>query len=133
MSAYKINLANSAQRHYLAAELLFPTERKDVAGYLFGIAAECAIKQIMSRSGIRPLDPQSRRDDPFFAHFPQMKALLRNKISGRNSQILLRFIETSFMQDWDTDMRYAPSGDIDFKWVERWREHAKIAVHAMNS
>lgn len=133
MSAYKIGLANSAQRHYLAAETLFEGSRKDVAGYLFGIAAECAIKQLMSQSGIRPLDPKCRRDDPFFAHFPQLKALLRNKISGRNSQVLLRFIDCAFMQDWDTDMRYAPSTDIDVRWVERWRVHAKAAIHAMNS
>lgn len=132
MSAYTINLENAAERHYSAGEHLYSdTHRKDVAGYLYGIAAECAVKELMRRSGIRQLE--NRRDDPFFAHFPDLKTLLRNRIQGRNSQVILRFIADSFMQEWDVAMRYAPSGDIAPPKVERWREQAKQAINAMKS
>lgn len=132
MSTYKIDLINAAERHYSAGEYLYSdTHRKDVAGYLYGIAAECAVKELMRRSGIKRL--ANRRDDPFFAHFPNLKTLLRNRIHGRNSQVILRFIEDSFMQEWDVAMRYAPSGDIALRKVERWREQAMQAISAMKS
>jgi hypothetical protein len=43
------NLPEAARRHLHAADLLCdePRHRKDVAGYLYGIAAECAIKQML--------------------------------------------------------------------------------------
>ncbi|MFH1027229.1 MAG: hypothetical protein V1791_04430, partial [Pseudomonadota bacterium] len=77
--AYPICLEKAARRHFDAGEHLYNgTHRKDVAGYLYGISAECAIKEIMSRIGIRPLKQQFRKKDAFFAHFPELKMLLRN-------------------------------------------------------
>lgn len=129
---YSIDLANAAIRHYEAGEHLHSTsQRQDVAGYLFGIAAECAVKELMRRSGMRPHIPENRRENPFYAHFPELKTLLRNRIYGRNSQVTQRFIEASFLHEWDTDMRYAPAKDIDPRKVERWREQAKHAINAM--
>lgn len=131
--AYLICLEKAALRHFDAAEHLYnDTHRKDVAGYLYGISAECAIKEILSRSGFRSLLPQVRKNNPFFAHFPELKALLRNHLRGRYAQALQRFIEDQYMQEWDVKMRYAPSSDIDQKVVARWREQAKQAISAMN-
>lgn len=47
-----------------------------VAGYLFGLAGELAIKQIMIESGMRPKTPKGQRDDPIYAHFPTLRTLL---------------------------------------------------------
>jgi hypothetical protein len=44
--AFTNKLPKAAYRHLEAADMLCadPGRRKDVAGYLYGIAAECAIK-----------------------------------------------------------------------------------------
>ena len=134
--AYSLDLRNSAERHFRAAEKLNdPAHRPatpDVAGYLYGVAAECALKQIMRESGIRPLPAEERRDDPYFAHFPTLKTMLRDNIHGRRAGELRRFAEDdALMSEWDTAMRYAPGKEITERRVGRWREHAQRLVHAM--
>lgn len=62
-----MDLLNAARRHLEAAELLDqpnPQGRRDVAGYLYGIAAECSLKAIMWKSGMR--QQPNQKDDPFF-------------------------------------------------------------------
>src|SRR5580700_6528856 len=95
--AYSQDLRNAADRHFNAAERLNDAAtrppRRDVAGYLYGVAGECALKQIMRESLIRPLPPEQRRDDPYYAHFPVLKTLLRDRISGRRAGDLRTFAE----------------------------------------
>lgn len=66
---YPRDLTGSARRHLLAADRLIETDRVDVAGYLYGWAAECALKQIMFDSGMRELAQDKRRDDPYLRSF----------------------------------------------------------------
>lgn len=133
MSKYSTDLAKSARRH-LAGALDSEARHNGIAGYLFGIAAECAVKAIMRDSAMRPLSPEARRDDPYYAHFPQLKTMLRNSAHGRRAGELRRWSEDpNFMRDWDTDMRYAPAKDIASSDVARWRESAEQAIGAMNA
>jgi hypothetical protein len=81
--SYAHDFRKAAHRHLDAGERLNETARADVAGYLFGIAAECALKHLMLTSGMRPLPIESRREDPFYAHFEELKAILRDSASGR--------------------------------------------------
>ena len=87
--AYSLDLRNSAERHFRAAEKLNdPAHRPatpDVAGYLMGGCRECALEQIMRESGIRPLPVEQRRDDPYFLRSPPLKTMLRNNIRGRRA------------------------------------------------
>ena len=130
--SYTIELEKSAERHYLAGEHLGSCPRhKAIAGYLYGIAAECAIKHMMQQSNIRPLP--DRRQDPFYAHFPELKGLLSNLIQGRGAAQFQRFLCDDFMQEWDVKMRYAPDKDIDQRKVDKWRNHANNALNAMRS
>jgi hypothetical protein len=135
--AYSQDLASAARRHLAAADRLDAADaahlrKRDVAGYLYGIAGECALKQIMRESGIRPLDRSERREDPYYAHFPELKAMLGESISGRHSGTLRRFSEDSaLMNHWDTDMRYAPGKDVKPDHVDRWKEHAQEIVDRM--
>lgn len=109
-------------------------KHRAIAGYLFGIAAECAMKEIMRDSGMRPLPAAQRRDDPFYAHLPQLKTMLRTAAQGRRAGELRRWSEdNSFMREWDTDMRYAPAKDIERADIDRWRSHATIVLAAMNA
>ncbi len=132
--AYGTDLPASARRHLEAAHLLYDAgKRRDVAGYL-SIAAECAVKAMMAEAGLRPLAKDKRREDPFYAHFPELKTLLRDSQLGRAAMPLLKFIDSSnFMGQWDTDMRYCKGDDIDQNWVERWRDQAKDAVGAIGT
>lgn len=137
MSKYSIDLAKSARRHFTAA-LHLNEERQatdgTIAGYLFGIAAECAMKEIMRNSGMRPLPTEQRREDPFYAHFPQLKTMLCNSAHGRRAGELRKWSsDGNFMRDWDTDMRYAPGRDIERMDALRWRKGAELVLAAMNA
>ena len=136
MSKYSIDLAKSARRHLATATHLDDVGSKHgaIAGYLFGIAAECAMKEIMRDSGMRRLPPEKRRDDPFYAHFPQLKTMLRNAAHGRRAGELRKWSEDdNFMREWDTDMRYAPGKDVEPADVVRWRGNAELVLQAMSA
>src|SRR4051812_19529563 len=85
--AYGQNLASAARRHLRSAQLLLRVVAagaqpgcRAVAGYLFGLSAELALKEIMRDSGMTPLSPDDRHNDPFYAHFPSLKTLLRDNL-----------------------------------------------------
>ena len=59
--AYKSNYPAAARRHLDAADAPYgPERRRVVAGYLYGIAAECALKALMKEAGLRPLGNDNR-------------------------------------------------------------------------
>lgn len=139
--AYSQNLMVSARRHLHSASLLFGSESagsqpgaKAVAGYLFGLSGELALKEIMRMSGMRPLQPADRRNDPFYAHFPELKTLLRDSAKGRRSGELRRLAENSnLFQNWDTEMRYAPTSEIQESWIRTWKQSAEELIKLMDS
>jgi len=133
--AYTIDLADAARRHQQAAECLHECEpscrRRDVAGYLYGLAAECALKQIFLLS-YRGRPPENKKEDPLYAHFPELKTMLRDGAQGRHAEILRRFAEDdAFMNEWDIAMRYAPKRDIPDRLVERWRAQTQLVMSKM--
>jgi hypothetical protein len=124
---FTASLRAAANRHLEAAATLDSGRRRDVAGYLFGIAAECAIKELMNLAGIRDKEAQ-------YQHFPELRTTLRNSLHGRNAQALMAFIaDDAFMNNWHIGMRYADSKQIDQKWVDSWRKQAKDVVSSMNA
>lgn len=138
--AYSQDMRKAAHRHLRAAQILYDQVGagnqpgcKAVAGYLFGLAGELAVKVLMRASGMNPLPPEQRRDDPFFAHFPELRTML-SVAKGRRSEELRRFSEDSnLFQQWDTAMRYAPTKDIKPDWVERWRASAEQLIERMET
>lgn len=138
---YPPDLPSAARRHLEAADRLaeFDGElpkgpRRDVAGYLYGIAAECALKAMMIDVPLRPLAPSRRREDPFYAHFPALRTMLRDTLHGRTSLPLLKLISSdAFLMEWDTDMRYARASAIPDRLVVAWRSAARDAVGAMDT
>ena len=75
--SFNTDWGKAAFRHQEAAETLNVGRRRDVAGYLYGLAAECAIKKLMLASGMRP-SASRNGDDPFYAHFSRLKTILRD-------------------------------------------------------
>ena len=133
--AYRRDLAKSARRHFEAAtHLNQPGGRKDIAGYLYGIAAECALKEIMRQHGLRPRQPEPQRDDPFYLHFPALKTALRDEPIGRHQSVLHKYAkDPKLMQEWDIQMRYAPSADVLEKPIDEWAAQAKQLVEEMGT
>ncbi len=119
--AYGSDLPSAARRHLHAAEVLDENKRRDVAGYLYGIAAECAVKAIAIG--------QLRQDDWHLKHFPDLRTLLRDGIYGRKLAVLSQFInDDSFMNNWDVKMRYASGKEILDRWVDDWKRQARQVV-----
>jgi hypothetical protein len=139
--AYSQDMRKAAIRHLRAAQILYerggPGEQpgcKAVAGYLFGLAGELAIKELMRESGMIPLPHEERRDDPFFAHFPVLKTLLSLTAKGRRAGDLRKISEDSrLFQNWDVSMRYAPTKEIGAIWVETWKVSAERLVERMGT
>jgi hypothetical protein len=136
---YGQDYASAARRHLKAAQVLHETSSpgaqpgcQAVAGYLFGICGELAIKEMMRQSGMKPLHPEERRDDPFYAHFPELKTRLRDSNRGRRSGALDRLAkDPTLFQYWDTEMRYASTAEIRVEWVSKWKETAERLVDQM--
>jgi hypothetical protein len=137
--AYGRELAGSARRHLTAATWLYSDTRpssargnKAVAGYLFGVAGELALKKMMAESGMRPLDESEKREDPMFAHFPKLKTFLLDTAQGRRQEELLRYArDGALFRNWDTKMRYAPTSDITDELTALWKSQAEALVNAM--
>jgi hypothetical protein len=137
--AYSHNYQISARRHLRAADILFAADgagaqpgAKAVAGYLYGLAGELAVKHMMIQSGMHPLAPEQRRDDPFYRHFPELKSYLLTTAHGRRSGELVRIAQTAqIFQEWSTDVRYAPTQEVPSQHVDRWQGDAKRLVAQM--
>jgi hypothetical protein len=138
--AYSQDLQGSARRHLRAATELHQVASagaqpgcQAVAGYLYGLAGELAVKELMRNSGMAPLPPDERRDDPYYAHFPELKTQLRNTAQGRRSGELLAIANSDHFQNWSTNMRYAPTADVRPGWIDAWEASARSLVETMES
>lgn len=129
---YGIDLRNAACRHINAADTLFKCYREDIAGYLYGLAAEMAIKKMAS------LVPNLRQDLFFYAHFPELRTELRRHLRdhavGRRAARLKNLLQDdSFMNEWHVQMRYAHAKDVRQKRVSDWQKQAHSAVEIMSA
>jgi hypothetical protein len=136
--AYTQDLRSAARRHLRAAQVLHEHAGPGcqpgcsaIAGYLFGIAGELAVKQLMRDSGMKPLPQTDRRDDPFFAHFPVLKQMLTTAQGRRSGELRRLSDDARLFQNWDTAMRYAPTAEITATQITGWRASAEELVARM--
>ena len=125
MSQFTRDMTKAAHRNWAAAERLKNAGASDrtTAGYLYGIAAECAIK-----AWFRDISwTTDSLDGPVYAHFPGLKSKLRDAISGRGLANLTRFTDQHYMEGWAIDIRYSDGKLPDAKTLERWRSDAEEA------
>src|SRR5262245_47582883 len=126
--AFTTDLPAAARRHLDAAEKLVTQRRADVAGYLYGIAAECAVKAMVQEV------PALRQHDILFAHFPELRTLLRDALQGRMAKPLAIFInDDAFMNNWNIRMRYTDGRQVRSEWITTWTEHARRIVNTMGT
>ena len=129
MSQFTPNMTKAAHRNWAAAERLKNAEAPDraTAGYLYGIAAECSIKALF-RDNSWTTDSQ---DGPVYAHFPSLRAKLRDAISGRGAAQLVRFTNQNYMKGWAIDIRYSDGTRPDAATLDIWRADADEARAAL--
>lgn len=121
--AYDLELEQAAIRHYQDGAALKDRKRFDNAGYHFGFAAECAVKRKLQTLGV------SGGEAVQWAHFPEMRQLALQTLSGRSAAQLRVMLEhDNFMQGWSVKMRYSCNESIDEKTVDRWRDNANDAI-----
>lgn len=138
--AYKQDLFSAAHRHFRAAnelhDVALPGSQpgcRAVAGYLFGLTGELAVKAMMRDSGMPHLPLDKRRDDPYYAHFPELKERLKDMAAGRRAGELRLIAESkALFQNWDTQMRYAPTADVQGAWISAWKLSAKDLINKMD-
>lgn len=138
--AYQKDMRSAARRHLRGAQELYNSSAagaqpgcRAVAGYIFGLAGELAVKQMMRESVMRELAASKKRDDPFYAHFPRLKTLLGEQAQGRLHDRLLKIAaDPRLFQNWDTNMRYAPTSDVLGDWVVAWKKSAEELVDGMD-
>ncbi len=129
--SFQQNMPKAAHRNRQAADELEKGHRRDVAGYLYGIAAECAIKEMVTNI---PLTSEHSKQEIHYSHFPDLRTLVRDALRGRAVKPLMTFIfDDNFMNNWDISMRYAEAGQIQEAWIDRWRDQARAAVNAMGT
>lgn len=136
--AYSWDLAVAARRHLRAANELNTIASAGaqpgcsaVAGYLYGLSGELAVKRMMMLSGMRPLPPGE--PDPYYAHFPNLKHRLKDNAEGRRAGELRKIAEDpALFRNWDTKMRYAPTGEIPAALVAAWKASAEALVQSMD-
>jgi hypothetical protein len=71
-----------------------------------------------------------------YAHFPELRTLLRDALQGRNRSVkpLSVFIfNDAFMNNWHISMRYADADQIKGDWVRAWQKQARDVVNAMGT
>jgi hypothetical protein len=121
--AYAKNMSAAAHRHYLDACKLQDAKRFDNAGYHFGFAAECAVKQKLIEAGVL------QGDDAIWSHWPDLKRFALMAISGRQAAPIRSLLDNgNFMQYWDIVMRYAENASVNEAQAQRWREQANSAL-----
>lgn len=132
--AYGYDMAGAARRHLKAAQKLYDEQQpgdkpgcRAVSGYLFGLAGELALKHMMSCSGMKP-NPNDKRNDPFYAHFPSLRTMVADMAYGRLQGALKRISDSGVFENWSTDMRYAPTTQIQAAWVDKWKAQATDLV-----
>jgi hypothetical protein len=121
--AYVKDMGEAANRHYVDGKTLQDKNRHDGAGYHYGFAAECAIKQLLIKFGV------AHDDSAIWAHFPALRELAMGAIQSRRASPAYNLLnQASFMQEWNTDMRYAKNASITFERAAKWRADADSAL-----
>lgn len=121
--AYNIDLESSAKRHFEDGRKLEDHKRYDNAGYHYGFAAECAVKQCLRNAKVRD------DEDAIWAHFPALKSLALLALTERRGAGLRKMLSRpSFMQSWDVRMRYSGNGSVAMPEVTKWRQDADEAL-----
>lgn len=119
----KTDFLDAFERHWGDAELLFLEERWPNADHLYGVAAECGLKRLMSSFGMLcndngPVDINDRK------HANEIWNRYESYRSGRGS--LEYILPQNPFADWDVSDRYANSSNFNSTSTSKHQSGARI-------
>jgi hypothetical protein len=114
------NYSHGARRNFKAGEHLYVNGHHEAAGYLFGIAAECAIKSILVLAGIPIGDVSTYR-----VHLPKLAVRVKTVGSGRAMRVFTKDPASYRFATWSIDNRYSEDGTTTMTQVTNWRADAR--------
>ena len=110
----KADFLDAHQRHWDDAERLLQAQRWANADHLYGMAAECGLKQLTVAHGMQ-LDPKTGnpKDKKDWKHVNDIWARFESYRSGRLTGIGDALPTPSPFADWDVTQRYAHQSSFD--------------------
>jgi hypothetical protein len=115
------------QRHWDDAETLFSSQRWANADHLYGISAECGLKQLMLTFGMQfnhdKQKPEKREDA---THIELIWRRYESYRSGHDSPNYAIPQDPNPFQDWDIHQRYAHQQNFDLNKTEPHKNAANL-------
>ena len=119
---------DAAKRHMADAESLKPNSWAN-ADHLFGVAAECALKQLMTSLGMEVHPDGNPKDPGHTIHMPHIWSAFQSFAQGRLAARYLRPLSTqNTFSSWAIEQRYAHRSDITPSQADH---HHKAASECM--
>jgi len=125
-SEMKADFLDAHKRHWCDAERLFLAERYANAAHLYGIAAECGLKQLMVRFGMLVNDltgsPKKKKDrehaDGIWTRYESYRG---HSTEGVNYGLP----DENPFNNWDISDRYAHQSNFDQTSVKSYQDGAR--------
>ena len=114
------DFVDAHRRHWTDAELLYGDRRWPNADHLYGLSAECGLKAVMRRLGMRAETPRKYRK-----HVCELWPIFEDFARERNGVRYLKLLPGGEpFDDWSIDDRYAHREHFDQGRVGPHREAA---------
>ena len=115
----KVDFLNAHERHWSDAEKLFAEGRYANADHLYGMSAECGLKQLMVSFGMEvdPAlgSPMDRRD---WKHANNIWARFEGYLSGKPEGAGYGLPSSNPFDNWDVSDRYAHQSNFSLAGVQ---------------
>lgn len=120
-------------RHWRDAEFLFADARLANADQLYGFCAECGLKAVMVRFGMR-IDDRGRPEKPYRIHLPELWPLFEAFVARQDARRNLPdFPEENPFRNWTVEDRYRRADHATTTFVEHHRTGARNVVQMVRS
>lgn len=131
--AKQADFLDAHQRHWDDAEHLFQNERWANADHLYGMAAECGLKQLMVKFGME-INPSSGspKDKKDWEHAKNIWARFESYRSGRMEGVGYELPTNNPFSDWDVSDRYAPRSNFNQAEVQAHQAGAMVVCGLIN-
>jgi len=119
-----VDFFDAHKRHWEDAERLFGGQRWPNADQLYGISAECGLKKLMMRFGMR-LDADGSPGGADKVHADRIWARYESYRSGHPVGGSFALPTPNPFSDWNVSQRYAHSSDVDQTRAQSHRNAAQ--------
>lgn len=117
---------NAHYRHWTDAETLYQRQRWANADHLYGLSAECGLKAIMYRLGMKTHPTGKPVASEHRTHINELWRVFRTFVSGRRAVRYASWLPAANpFRDWLVDQRYAHEGHFTEDIVRQHRNGAQ--------